>query len=70
MKQVSSEKTLREDARAEGLAKGLAEGRVEGRAEGKQAALIAVAQKMKSQGLSLEIISSTTGLSLEQVQKL
>ncbi|MFO1259423.1 MAG: Rpn family recombination-promoting nuclease/putative transposase [Gammaproteobacteria bacterium] len=65
-KQVSSEKSLREDARAEGLAKG----RAEGRAEGEQAALIEVAKKMKSQGLSLEIIANTTGLSLKQLQKL
>ena len=52
--------------RAEGEAKGRAEGEVKGRTEGK----IEIAKKMKEEGLSIEIIMKTTGLSKEEIEKL
>lgn len=45
---------------------GLAEGRAEGRAE----AIYDVVRNMKSQGLPVELIAKTTGLSREDIDKL
>ena len=60
----------REKGRAEGRAEGKAEGRAEGKAEGIAETLQAVARNMKSQGLPIEMIVNTTGLSKEDVDKL
>ena len=49
--------------RAEALAEGRAEGRSEGRAEG----LMETAQKMKADGLPIDVIVKYTGLSSEQI---
>lgn len=54
----------------EGREKGRAEGRAEGKAEGIAETLQAVARNMKSQGLPIEMIVNTTGLSKEDVDKL
>lgn len=57
-------------ARDEGRAEGRAEGRVEGRAEGEKAKALDIAKKMKSLGLSEDVIGRTTGLPVEQIRAL
>ena len=47
-----------------------AEGRAEGRAEGLAEANISHAQSMKALGVSNEVISTVTGLSLEEIEGL
>ena len=56
-------------AREEGLDEGVAQGRAEGRAEGRTEAICDIARNMKAQGLSLELIARTTGLSPEEIDK-
>ena len=60
-----------ETAREEGLALGRSEGRKEGREEGLKAgrreAIIDLAEKMKRQGLDMDIICETTGLTKEEI---
>ena len=58
--------SAREEGLDEGMAKGRAEGRAEGVAEGKQM----VARSLKRQGVSVEIIVKSTGLSAEEIEKL
>ena len=66
--------TMRDEARAEGLAeglaegraKGLAEGRAEGRTEGIEEANRENARKMKSLGVSADVIVQVTGISIEE----
>ena len=52
----------KKEAIAEGRAEGLAEGRAEGRAE--------IARNLKAAGVDYAIISSATGLALEDVEQL
>jgi predicted transposase/invertase (TIGR01784 family) len=52
----------KKEAIAEGRAEGLAEGRAEGRAE--------IARNLKAAGIDYAIISSATGLALEDVEQL
>ena len=56
--------------KAEGLAKGKAEGLAKGKAEGIQEGKIAVAKNLKSKGVSLEVISESTGLSIKEIKKI
>ena len=60
--------------RAEGLQKGRAEGLQKGRAEGLQKgraeAEMEIARNMLKAGISKELISSTTGLTIDQIEKL
>lgn len=56
-----------EEGRADGRAEGLEEGRAEGRAEGELAARRATAEKLIAMGMSLEMISEATGLTLEEL---
>ena len=58
--------SAREEGLDEGRAVGRAEGRAEGVAEGKQM----VARSLKQQGVSVEIIVKSTGLSVEEIEKL
>lgn len=58
------------EAVAEALAKGEAKGRAEGRAEGREEERLATAGKLKSMGVSVEIISQATGLNVEQIDAL
>lgn len=62
------------EGRAKGLAEGLAEGRAEGRAEGKMEGIeqgkTLMAKKMREQGLSVDVISTCTGFSLDYLEKL
>jgi predicted transposase/invertase (TIGR01784 family) len=46
------------------------EGEEKGRKEGKAAGIREMAQKMKSLGISIEIISESSGLSVEEIEKL
>ena len=55
-----------EKATAEGLEKGLAQGREEGKEEER----VNAARNLKALGVSVEIISKATGLSLEQIKAL
>jgi len=57
-------------ARDEGLAKGREEGRLEGREEGRLEGLRLTAQKLKQEGLSIEMISKVTGLTTDEIEKL
>ena len=50
--------------------KGLAEGREEGLAEGEAKKSLEIAKKMLKEGLSVDLICRTTGLSEEEVLKL
>lgn len=55
-----------ETARAEGVA----EGRAEGKAEGAQEASFAVARRLLTLGMNLELISQATGLTVDQIDAL
>lgn len=55
---------------AEGLAKGRAEGRAEGMIEGELKKTKEIAVKMKSIGISVEVIMQMTGLSREEISNL
>ncbi len=46
------------------------EGREKGRQEGKQEGIMTVAKELKRNGLSIDLISQSTGLSKEQIEKL
>ena len=56
---------------ARGMAKGMAKGREEGLAKGREEGLTEaqreIARKMKSAGISAELIHKTTGLSIEDI---
>ena len=58
------------EGRAEGRAEGLAEGLAEGRAEGAEEKNRENARSMKTLGVSPDIISQVTGLSMEEIEKL
>ena len=60
----------REEGRLEGMELGVQKGRKEGREEGQKDEKIANACKMKSYGLSLEMISDITGLTIDEVRDL
>ena len=67
----TAEKKGRAEGLAEGIEKGLAEGIEKGLAEGQRKANEDMARKLKSMGvLSAEQIAETTGLSVEEIEKL
>lgn len=55
-----------ETEREEGRAEGRAEGRVEGRTEG----ILDTARNMKALGIATELIAKSTGLSVEEIERL
>ena len=55
---------------AEGLAKGEAKGLAKGLAKGRAETIAEIARKMQADGLTLEAISSYTGLSQEEIRAL
>ena len=54
---------------AEGMAKGLAKGHEKGLAEGREAAILAMARRMKEKGMPLADIAEMTGLSVAELEK-
>ncbi len=64
------EQDVMETALKEGIAKGKAEGISEGIAKGELQKALEIAQRLKQQGLSIDLISVTTGLSFEQIESL
>lgn len=63
---VSVEKTLMDSAER----KGRKEGREEGREEGKREEKLLIASSLKKQNISLKVIVQSTGLSIEDIEKL
>ena len=59
-----------EEGLAEGLAKGEAKGRAEGISAGRSEATFEIARNLKSAGIPADVIASSTGLSVEEVEKL
>jgi len=64
------EQDVMETALKEGIAKGKAEGISEGIAKGELQKALEIAQRLKQQGLSIDLISVTTGLNFEQIESL
>lgn len=60
----------RVEGRMEGRLEGRLEGRMEGRMEGRLEGLLEVARNLKKIGLPLDTIIQSTGLSLEEIEKL
>lgn len=58
------------DGRAEGWADGIAAGRAEGIAKGRAEESLAIAKKMKAEGLTAETIMKITGLSTQEIEEL
>jgi predicted transposase/invertase (TIGR01784 family) len=52
------------------IAYGKEEGKAEGKAEGERNKQIEIARKLKAKGLSIDLITETTGLSVEEVERL
>lgn len=62
--------TARDEGRAEGCAEGRAEGLVLGRAEGLAEGIAKVTRKLIASGMDNGMISSLTGLSLQEVDEI
>ena len=60
----------REAGLADGRAAGLAEGREAGLADGMKQQTLTIAKTMKSNGLSFEVISQSTGLPFSEIEKI
>ena len=63
-------KSLFETSHDEGYQDGLTEGRIEGRAEGEKEKTKEIALKLLSLNTPIDIISQSTGLSIEEIKKL
>lgn len=61
---------FRKEGLEEGRAEGLKIGKEEGRAEGMRLANIETAKNLKENGISIDIISKSTGLTKEEIDKL
>ena len=76
LEQEDIQRLLRRDIMQESVTyqllvnEGKAEGRAEGRAEGSQEAARNIAVNLLKEGLSIDLIAKTTGLTIEQVQQL
>ena len=62
--------TAKMEGRAEGRAEGLAEGRAEGLAEGRAKATLSNAKSLKVNGVPIETIAVSLGLTIEEVEAL
>lgn len=60
----------KEEGIAEGIVKGKEEGLIEGIEKGEFRAKLAIAQQLKAQGITLEIIMQATGLSQAEIEQL
>ena len=58
---------MRKSSLKEGFEKGLAEGEAKGKAEGKAEAKLAMAKLLLKQGVDIDIITRTTGLTAEEI---
>ena len=67
---LSAMKNERAEGRKEGEAIGMQKGMQKGEAIGMQKGILSTAKKMKEIGVSSDIISNATGLSIEEVEKL
>ena len=54
----------------EGREEGRAEGRLEGRAEGERNKQIEIARNLKKAGVSIDVISQSSGLTVDEIEKL
>jgi predicted transposase/invertase (TIGR01784 family) len=63
-------KNVIDTARKEGMTKGMAEGIARGKTRGKAEGKVEIALIMKKNRVDFEIISQSTGLSLEEINKL
>lgn len=62
--------TAKFEGREEGLAEGREEGLIEGREEGRVEERLETARRMRSDGLSMEMVVRYTGLSEEEINNL
>ena len=62
--------TSRDEGYQDGLTEGRIEGRAEGRAEGEKEKAKEIALKLLSLNTPIDIISQSTGLSIEEIKKL
>ena len=60
----------REEAREQGLEQGIAQGRTEGEASGRAERELEMAKALKDKGVDIDIIAETSGLSVEEIEKL
>lgn len=67
---ISVEKTLYNSAERRGMEKGMAEGMEKGMVEGRAEERHLIALNMKKQGVSFELISQCTGLSIKEIELL
>jgi predicted transposase/invertase (TIGR01784 family) len=67
---IMQESTVYRSILEEGLAEGKASGLAEGKAEGKAERQREIAMNLLSRGVSIDIIAPSTGLSVEEVQRL
>ena len=63
-------KSLFDTSRDEGFQDGLMEGRAEGRAEGEKEKALNIALKLLAFNTPIDIISQSTGLTVEEIKKL
>jgi len=64
------ESVIYQEILLEGETKGRLEGEIKGRLEGKLEERIQIAQNMLHSGISIDLITQFTGLSLEQIERL
>ena len=69
VRKYALEKGLAE-GRAKGLSEGMAKGIAEGRAEGRAETMTEIVRKMQANGLTIELISTYTGLTQEEIKAL
>ncbi len=62
--------TAHNDGKIEGLIEGEKKGRIEGRIEGKEEEKRKIARNLLQAGVTMDIISQTTGLSKQEIEKL
>ena len=60
----------REEAHEQGLEQGRNEGLEQGRSEGEASGRAAVAKALKDKGVDIDIIAETSGLSVDEIEKL
>ena len=70
MEAIRYQKSVIETGRVEGRAEGRVEGRAEGRAEGRVEEQLKIARTMKTNGLPVDLIVLSTGLTPEEVEAL